>query len=476
MISRRNLPALRSQQPAPAPQSPVPLVPAEWAQSTLNWGQLAAILRANRRRAAIITLALFAATLLIVWLLPKSYTAQATVMVNFESNDGTRQAPPDLYTSYLQTQVQLIQSREVLDETINRLGLTKDPEFISGFKDNGVSTPQGFVEKKLGEALTVEQGKGIQLIYVSVTSKDRNQVANIANTIVEQYQSLTQGRTNDPNSRRAREYSEQLADLKNKVTVAEEHMAEFRQRTGVTDIAAANDGETQTLAALEQQLLQAQNQRRTAESRSAAQQDASDQAMGSQVIQGLKNQLSTLQAQLAQLSSTLGPQHPRVLELQSQIASTRHSLDHEVQALSQNTFGEVSSATELEAKLRRAVDDQRARLLKIRVMQDEGQKLQLELESAQTVYKRALDAYDQSFFATVSLSSRAVRPIEPSKPNTPVLAIAGTLVALLLGLAGPVCYELLFHRRLHSRADIERDLGLPVLAELDRIPGLVVLA
>jgi hypothetical protein len=50
------------------------------------------------------------------------------------------------------------------------------------------------------------------------------------------------------------------------------------------------------------------------------------------------------------------------------------------------------------------------------------------------------------------------------------------LAALLLGLGGPLCYELLFHRRLHSRADIERELGLPVLAELDRIPGLVGLA
>ncbi len=470
MISQRNLPALRPQRAAS--QSPLPLVPAEYAQSTLHWGQLAAILHAHRRRAAIITVTLFAATMLVVSLLPKSYTAQATVMVNFESNDGTRQAPADLYASYLQTQVQLLQSREVLDETIDRLGLSKVPEFISGFKNNGVSTLQSFVEKKLDAAEAVDLGKGSQLISVSVTSKDRQLAANIANTIVEEYQSLTQGGGNDPNSRRAREYSEQLADLKSKVTVAEGHMAEYRQRTGVTDIVAANDVETQNLAALEAQLLQAQNQRRTAESRSAAQQDASDQAMNSIVIQGLKNQLSTLQAQLAQLSSTLGPKHPRVLELQSQIASTRHSLDHEIQALSQNTSGEVSSATELEAKLRHAVDDQRARLLKIRAMQDEGQKLELELQSAQQVYKRALDGYDQSLFATSSLSSRAVPPVEASKPNKPTLAIVGTLMALFLGLVGPVVYELLFHRRLHSRADIERDLGLPVLAELDRIPGL----
>ena len=458
---------------AAAPVSSVPLVPAEYAQSSLHWGQLAAIMRANKRRAIAITLVLLAATILIVWLLPKSYTAQATVLVNFESNDGTRQAPPDLYTSYLTTQVALIQSREVLEGTINRLGLTKDPEFTDGFRNDGVTTLESYVEKKLDANLGVEQGKGIQLIYVSATSKDRNRAASIANTVVEEYQALTQGHGTDPKSGRAREYSEQLADLKNKVTVAEEHMADFRRRTGITDIAAQNDGETQTLATLEQQLVQAENQRRTAESRTAAEQGESDQAMGSQVIQGLKNQLSTLQAQLAQLTSTLGPRHPRVLELQSQIASTRRSLDHEVEALSQNTSGEVSSAAQLEAKLRRAVEDQRAKLVKLRALQDEGQKLQLELESAQTVYKRALDGYDQSMFATASLASRAVPPIEPSKPNKPMLAAVGALLALLLGLGGPVGYELLFHRRLHSRADIERDLGIPVLAELDRIPGLV---
>jgi hypothetical protein len=38
-------------------------------------------------------------------------------------------------------------------------------------------------------------------------------------------------------------------------------------------------------------------------------------------------------------------------------------------------------------------------------------------------------------------------------------------------LAGPICYELLFNRRLHCRDDIERDLGLPVLAEFDRLPA-----
>jgi uncharacterized protein involved in exopolysaccharide biosynthesis len=463
----RNLPVLATNSPAPQ----APMVPAQYAQSTMSLAQVLAILRAHRTHAIIIAAVLLAATVVIVKLLPKSYTAQATVLVNFESNDGTRQAPPDLFTSYLLTQVELLQNREVLLTVIDRLGLTQDPEFTAGFKNDGVNSLRDWVEKQLRANMLVEQGKGIQLLYVSVTSKDRNKAAQIANAIVEVYQARESMHGNDPSSGRAHEYSEQLADLKGKVTAAEQQMADFRQRTGITDITAVNDVETQALAALEQQLLAAQNVRRTAESKKFEDQGSSDPVMASQLIQNLKNQLSTLQAELAQTTATLGPKHPKVLELQSQIVAARRSLDHEIQSFSQNSSGTVSSASDLEGKLRRAVDDQRTKLVKIRQLQDEGQKLQLELESAQTVYKRALDSYDQVMFASSSFVSRAAVPLAPSKPNKVLLLIVGALLSVLVGLAGPLFYELMFNRRLHCRDDFERELGLPVLAELDRIPA-----
>ncbi len=464
MRTSRNLPVLASGSPPP-----VPMVPAQYVQSTLSMAQLLAILRARRSQVILIALALLVASVVIVKLLPKNYTAQATVLVNFESNDGTRQAPADLFTSYLLTQVELLQNREVLLAVIDRLRLTQDPEFAGGYINDGVNTLRDWVEKRLRANVAVEQGKGIQLLYVSATSKDRNKAAQIANAIVEVYQARESIHGNDPSSGRAHEYSEQLTDLKGKVSAAERQMAEFRQRTGITDIAAANDVETQALAALEQQLLVAQNMRRTAESKRVEDQGASDPVMASQLIQNLKNQLSTLQSELAQSSATLGPRHPKVLELQSQIAATRRSLDHEIQNFSQNTSGTVTSAAELEGKLHHAVDEQRAKLVKTRQLQDEGQKLLLELESAQTVYKRALDSYDQVMFASSSIVSRASVPLLPSKPNKLLLLAIGIMFAGFVAVAGPLCYELLFNRRLHCRDDIERDLGLPVLAEFDRI-------
>jgi polysaccharide biosynthesis transport protein len=447
------------------------MLPAEFAQSSLSVAQIYALLRAHLRQAIMVFVVLVVATVIIVKQMPKSYTAQATVLVNFESNDGTRQAPPDMYTNYLLTQVALLQNREELLAVIDRLGLTRDPEFASGFKNDGVNTLRDWVEKNLRGALAVEQGKGLQLLYVSATSKDRNKAAQIANTLVEVYQARESNHSDDSSSGRTHEYSEQLTDLKGKVTAAEQQMAEFRQRTGITDIKEQNDVETQALAALEQQLLATQNVRRTAESKNTGDQTSSDLVMGSALIQNLKNQMSTLQAELAQSTATLGPKHPKVLELQSQIAAARHALDREMQNFSQNSSATVTGAAELEGKLKRAVDDQRAKVVKIRQLQDEGQKLQLELDSAQTVYKRALDSYDQVMFASSSIVSRATAPLAPSKPNKMLLLAIGVLLAGLVSVAVPLGYEMLFNRRLHCRDDIEREFGLPVLAELNRIPA-----
>jgi len=191
--------------------------------------------------------------------------------------------------------------------------------------------------------------------------------------------------------------------------------------------------------------------------------------LGSNLIQNLKNQLATLQSQLAQLSATLGPEHPKVVELQSQIAATKRSLNQEVQTFSSGSASDVATARQVEEKMQRAVDAQRAKLVTVRKMQDEGQKLQLELESAQTVYKRALDGYDQVMFASASVVSRAKPPIESSKPNKVLLLIIGTIVGVLLGIVGPLGYEVLFNRRVRCRDDVERDFGIPVLAEFDRI-------
>jgi len=92
---------------------------------------------------------------------------------------------------------------------------------------------------------------------------------------------------------------------------------------------------------------------------------------------------------MAELRATLGPKHPKVLELESQMEATRRSLAGEVQSISANSAVQLSRARELEAKYQTAVNAERTRLLERRGLQDQGAKLLLELQSAQATYKKA---------------------------------------------------------------------------------------
>jgi uncharacterized protein involved in exopolysaccharide biosynthesis len=180
---------------------------------------------------------------------------------------------------------------------------------------------------------------------------------------------------------------------------------------------------------------------------------------------------------MAELRTTLGPRHPKVEELSSQMEATRHSLAEEVQSIAANNSVQLARARDLEAKYRSALETERPRLLQRRGLQDQSAKLVLELQSAQATYKRALDGYDQIMFASagnytdVTLVSRAEPPVKAEKPNKVKWFLIGALGSLALGLAGPFAYELVLNRRLRCREDLERHFGIAVLAQLDPIPG-----
>jgi succinoglycan biosynthesis transport protein ExoP len=135
----------------------------------------------------------------------------------------------------------------------------------------------------------------------------------------------------------------------------------------------------------------------------------------------------------------------------------------------------LASARQMRQKMAAAVEAQRAKVLTVRKLQDEGTKYVLELESAQSVYKRALDGYDEIMFASgehqtnVNLVSRAVPVTKPVKPNKIKLWLLGSLVGLVVGFGAPIAYEIILNRRVRCRDDFERGFGVPVLSEFDAI-------
>jgi len=201
-----------------------------------------------------------------------------------------------------------------------------------------------------------------------------------------------------PASERAKRYALELAELKDKVRVAQEQVTAFRQRTGVTDTNERNiNVEQALLASLEGKLQDAQNVRRAAEVKAMSNRPrARPPTRPSCRSQG---QLDTQQTSLAQLRTTYGSQHPKVLELENQImrpsAISKPSCAASLGQFVRSRCG--ARARGKDAGRRRGTAQQGVGVNKL---QDEGTKYELELESAQSVYKRALDGYDQIMFAS----------------------------------------------------------------------------
>lgn len=466
--------------PAPAPAFP-PLNPQpldeEAPSAGMSMMQVTCILKAFWKHSFITSVVVIALAALAIRSMPKMYEATATLLVNHENKDPLAQVGGMNYAepqTYIPTQIELMTSRGVLKPVVDRLDLTHDKEFVRGFSGSPQMLEEA-VEHNLEKSLVVQQGNGSQLVYITATHPSPVKAAQIANAVAEEYLRQLAKRVNGPAGERAARYSQDLAELRAKAEAAQDRVTEFREQHELTDVEGANDVETTALTDLEQKLLAAQNARRELEAHQLDPNGSSDQVLDSQAVQTLRGKLATEQEQMAELLATLGPRHPSVIALQSEINATRRSLEGEVKAISVNTREELVRARELEAKYQAAVDAQRAKVVAHRALQDQAAKLLVELESAQATYKRALDGYDQTLFASVTdnadvtLVSRADPPVKAEKPNKLKLFMMACVAGVGFGVGWPFAYELLLNRRLRCRDDLERNFGIPVLAQLGRI-------
>jgi uncharacterized protein involved in exopolysaccharide biosynthesis len=473
-MSRTTLPVFPAQQPITLAPAAIPL---HYVHPGLSFSQVLSILRAYRKQSMLIALAIVALTCLLVKVMPKSYAATATLMVDYKVTNylGGDQLPDLMMSSYMSTQVELIQSPEILNPMISRLKLAEQPNYIVGYKGDG-STLNDWVLRRVSKQLKVEQGhSGSTLIYVTYSGRSPDEAAQVANAIADIYSDQQYQRLIGPSSDQAKRYSEQLAELKNKVNGAQDRLTEFRRANNLVTSDPHIDVDVETLSALEQRLLEAQNAARAADVRAATDQSVSGQVLASSLVQALKTQLATQEAKLAEARATLGVRHPQVLELESQIQATRRSLGTELQVYTRNASNERDAADQVVRQLQKQIDEQRHRILGVRQLQDEAAKYSLELDSAQAAYKRALDSYDQIMVASnghytnVRLISRAVPPLTPNKPDPLSLVLLGAVVAILAGVAAPLIYEML-DRRVRCSDDLERDHGVPVLVDFQTRP------
>ena len=447
----------------------MPVADEDVSSPGMSVAQAMSILRAHLKTSLIAFSSLVLASGLVIKILPHSYVATATLIVNHSDNNPLA-APVfagGLEATFIPTQIELIQSPAVLQPVIDQLHLMSDPEWRHGFNGPAAALQEA-VLTELSKALNVTPGAGSDLLYIAASAKYPDEAARIANAVATQYLKLNRERIDQPAEQSAELYSKELEDLRQKTIEAQEQVTTFRQQHGMIDLAPGKGDEAETaLNDLEERLLAAENQERSVQAQLQAQAwgivSPTAPANGELVAN-----LATEQTELAKMRQTLGPRHPQVLEVESQIAATK-------KAIATSLSSELTDARKLVVQYSAAVQAQRQLVLTRRHVQDEGTKLMLELESAEATYKRALDGYSQIQFAStdkasdVSMVSRAVPPVRAQKPNKVKYFFVACILSFGIAFGVPFAYELLIDRRLRCRDDLERHFGIAVLAQFGSV-------
>jgi polysaccharide biosynthesis transport protein len=195
--------------------------------------------------------------------------------------------------------------------------------------------------------------------------------------------------------------------------------------------------------------------------------------LNSPLVAGLRADVSRNAARLQELQSRLGDNHPQVVELKANIAE----LQRRVQAETSRVTGGVSVSNNINTarlgQLRRDLEEQRAKVLRMKAVRDEGQVLVREVENAQRTFESLVARFNQTSLESqstqsfASVLSVALPPVDPSSPKVGLNTALAVFVGALLAIGVALMLELT-DRRVRAPEDVVAALDLPVLGLLPK--------
>ncbi|HEY4863205.1 MAG TPA: exopolysaccharide transport family protein, partial [Xanthobacteraceae bacterium] len=312
---------------------------------------LGAALWRKRRWIVIPTILAAVLAFLAVNMLTPRYLSEARVLIE---NRETSYSRPEIDRAVdldrtlldpeaLQSQVQIFQSRDLARKVARDLKLAEYKEFNSESAAYQVMTSlvslvgitrepaRKTLEERVLEhyydRLTVYQVEKSRVVAVDFQSEDPELAAKVANAIGAEYLAMQQQAKRDSMKQAGLWLATEIEQLRTRVAEAEAKVEEFRSRSNLYVGNNNNQLGTQSLGELNTQLVNARGQKADFEARARFIRDllksgkpieAAD-ITNSELIRRLAEQRVTLRAQLAEQSSTLLPQHPRIKELNAQL-------------------------------------------------------------------------------------------------------------------------------------------------------------
>lgn len=443
----------------------------------MTFSQFLSILRARRLLFIAVLLSIVVPVVAFSLLWPKKYIGAASVVVDIKPDPISGLTQALMTPGLLATQVDIITSERVTRRVIRTLKLTEIPAIRQDWQDDtkGEVDIETWLSVALQKQLDVKPSRESSVISIEYSAADPKFAAAMANAFAQAYLDTVLDLRVDPAKQFNSFFDARAKDARETLEKAQNRLSEFQREKGVVMTDERMDVENQRLNELSSQLVMVQSL--SAESGSRQTQAAGGSADKLQeisshpVVAALRADLARAEARLQEVSARLGEQHPQVVESKANIKELRSRLEAEVKRLSAGVGITNNIARQREAQIRADLEAQRAKVLKLKEVRDEGLLIQKDVEAAQRAFEQIQLRLTQSNLesqvttSNISLLTAAVPPAKHSTPKPLLNGILGIVVGLLIA-TGAVLVAELRNRRLRSAADVVDVLGLPLLGIL----------
>ncbi|MGB9714870.1 MAG: GumC family protein [Thermodesulfovibrionales bacterium] len=472
----------------------------------------------KRKKVVMIFLvSVFVTTLILSFMMTPLYKATAVIKImgdnpnvlSFTDVQGLKTGP-----DYYQTQYEILKSRSLAEEVIRKLNLHKNKDFMpvkskidkikDAIFDNTIGiivkiyravAPKPPVNKKtvnydnlfnsslekeeipdnvvnaLISRLEVTPVKNSQLVKVSFISHNPEISMNVANAVAQTYIAFDLESRVDT-SKEARAFLQnQVEIMKKKVEESEQKLNEYAASKEIIMDKDRESIQTQKLVDISSALNSITTERMQKEAlyREVKESGGNNPViLSNPLIQGLKSQLSSLEAEYSSLSKTFTPDYPKMKSLKSQIDSIHERIEQEKSKIIEALKSDYEASLKKEENLTKALNAQKRKVLSYQDTIAQFEVLKREVDSNKALYNTLLQRLNEvgvaasSTATNIQILDKAVFPRWPFKPNI----VVNMLLSIIFGFVGGIGLAFLaeyFDNSVKDTKDIEKEAKLPTL-------------
>ncbi|EPQ9969891.1 GumC family protein [Vibrio vulnificus] len=462
-------------------------------ENSIDFTPFLKALKKNGLKIVLFTALVTGASVPLIMSMESKYISTAAVLLKAQADNATPIEQVDGYDStraqYYETQLNLMQSRVVLERVVTQLKLDENSQYnrdkiISESPLTWQLPEQQRMDnaiKTLRKGLTFTPVRLTQLVYVSYESSDAAEAARIANAVaqgfidysVEQKMAKTQS---------AQQWNEsQMAELREQVAAKKKEMERFLDKEGLLTFRGIDGFETEELGITTNKLADAKERRLAAQAQyeivlnniDAPLDDiaAIPEISSHPQLQDLRIAMIQAKRKLYDLQNKYGPKHNKVLEAKAQIQAIEGQTKNLLNELKDGLYKQYQAALTKENRYKALLNEQKKQFRTLVAKRDQYESMKLDLQKTEDLYKSLfLRSKEQSLTAQYRepdalIYDPAVAAERPQKPNKKLLLVMVFVLSLMIALLF-VIVRTAMNQTVSTLAQLPSKLGLVPLADL----------